>query len=200
MRKIIVSVNMSFDGIMAGAPPDGKVKADMGVQSYHLDWILPGVTEYGEDGIKIFDGVDTILLGRTTYEGLRQFWPTATGEYADRMNKTPKIVFAHAGSLKKVTWGDWDTITLIDKDVENAVKKLKKAPGKNMVIFASSKLVQSFTNANLIDEYRILVHPIILGRGKSLFEDIKKRHALKLIDSRRYSSGAILLDYEATGA
>ncbi len=80
MRKIIVSVNMSFDGFMSGAPPDGVIKEDQGVMSYHLDWIMPGVRESDEDQKNLFDEVDTILLGRVTYEGLRQFWPGAEGE------------------------------------------------------------------------------------------------------------------------
>ena len=199
MRKIIVSLHTSFDGVMSGAPPDGKVQVDMGPQSYHMDRTTPGVMDSWEDVLKIFNEVDTILLGRTTYEGLRQFWPTQTDAFGERMNKIPKIVFAHSG-LKEVSWGDWDTISLINKDVENRVIELKQAPGKDMVIFASSKLVQSFTNSNLIDEYRITVHPIILGAGKYLFENIKKRHPLKLLDTKQYPSGTMFFRYEVSRA
>ena len=104
MRKIIVSLHTSFDGVMSGAPPDGKVQVDMGPQSYHMDWTTPGVMDSWVDVLKIFNEVDTILLGRTTYEGLRQFWPTQTDAFGERMNKIPKIVFAHSG-LKEVCSG-----------------------------------------------------------------------------------------------
>lgn len=145
----------------------------------------------------IFDEVDTILLGRTTYEGLRQFWPTQTDPYAERINKTPKIVIAHSG-LKEVSWGDWDTVSLINKDVENRVRELKQGPGKDMVIFASSKLVQTFADADLIDEYRITVHPIILGSGKYLFANIKNRRLLKSLGTKQYKSGALFVRYEVS--
>lgn len=91
-------------------------------------------------------------------------------------------MFTHPGSLKEVKWGKWNTITLIEEGIEEKVRRLKQMGGKNMVIFASSKLVQSFANAGFIDEYRILVHPVILGTGKRLFESIKNRHSLTLLD------------------
>lgn len=109
------------------------------------------------------------------------------------MNKTPKLVFSRM--LSKVHWGAFDNITLINKDVEAEVKRQKEQQGKDMIMFASSKLLQSFTNAGLIDEYRIVVHPVILGSGKRLFENIKSRHDLKLESAKPYNSGAVLLRY-----
>lgn len=97
------------------------------------------------------------------------------------------MVFAHPGSLKEVKWGKWNTITLNEEGIEGKVRQLKQMEGKNMVIFASSKLVQSFANAGFIDEYRILVHPVILGTGKRLFESIKNRHSLTLVDTMHFA-------------
>ena len=98
----------------------------------------------------------------------------------------------------KVKWGKWDNISLIHENVAEEVKKMKQQPGQDMVIFASAKLVQSFTNLGLIDEYKILVHPVILGSGKRLFEDIRDRHDLKLVNTKTYKGEAVLLDYQPT--
>jgi len=83
----------------------------------------------------------------------------------------------------------------MNRNVEANVKRLKEQNGKDMIMFASSKLVQSFTNAGLIDEYRIVVHPVILGSGKRLFDNIKARRDLKLESAKPYKSGAVLLRY-----
>jgi riboflavin biosynthesis pyrimidine reductase len=88
-----------------------------------------------------------------------------------------------------------DNISLINENVEEELKKLKKQPGKDIMIFASSKLVQSLTNADLIDEYRIVVHPVILGSGKRLLENIEGRHDLPLKSVTPYKSGAVMLQY-----
>lgn len=159
-----------------------------------VSWALPGVQDSTPDFQKHFESVETILLGRVTYEGLSQFWPT--GEFADYMNNIPKIVFSRGG-LDKVQWGTFNNISLIKSNVEEDVKNLKKQNGKNMILFASAKVIQSFTNAGLIDEYRVVLHPVILGSGKQLFENIKSRRDLKLKGVTPYPSGAILLTYQA---
>jgi dihydrofolate reductase len=142
MRKIIVGVHMTLDGSMSG--PEGGEDNIVG-------WGLPGITDSTPDFQRYFESIDRILFGRVTYEGLAQFWPTATGEFADYMNNIPKIVFSRGG-LKEVAWGEFKNISLIKENVEEEVKKLKAQTGKDMIIFASSKLVQSFTNAGLIDD------------------------------------------------
>lgn len=186
MRKIISFVHMTLDGIMSG--PAGE-------ENNMVSWGMPGVIDSTPDVQDSFQEFDTILLGRVNYEGLTQFWPTQSGEFADFMNKMPKIVFST--TLSNVQWGAFDNISLINKDVEEQVRKLKKQKGKDMILFASSKVVQSFTNAGLIDEYRIVVHPFILGSGIKLFEHIQPRKDLKLESAKPYTSGAILLRYIA---
>ena len=188
MRKIIAGTHITLDGILSG--PSGD-------ENNMISWAMPGVQDSTPDFQEFLSSSGTILLGRETYEGLARFWPTATGEFADLMNHTPKIVFST--TLSKAEWGAFDNISLINKDVEAEVKRLKEQDGKDMIMFASSKLVQSFTNAELIDEYRIVVHPVILGRGKRLFDNIKARHDIKLESARPYKSGAILLHYVVAG-
>jgi dihydrofolate reductase len=189
MRKIIVSAQASIDGIMPGTGPEGDPN--------NLDWIVPGVAEYTPYLQDLIGRTDTILMGRVTYWGFSQFWPNETGDLADLVNKTPKIVFSRSGEMKKAEWGRWNNVTLIGKNAEEKVRKLKEQTGKDMVIVASSKLVQSFTNAGLIDDYHIFVHPIILGSGKRLLENIESRHGLKLVDMIRYMGGSVLLHYVA---
>jgi dihydrofolate reductase len=189
MRKIIASVQISLDGFVSGTGPEGDPK--------NLDWIFPGVMESTPYMQDLLGQAGTILMGRVTYWGLSQYWPNETGDFADAMNKTPKIVFSQSGKLKKPEWGKWNNITLIDKNVEEKVRNLKRQPGKDMVMVASSKLVQNFTNAGLVDDYRIFVHPVVLGSGKRLFENIESRHRLKLEDTIRYMGGSVLLHYVA---
>jgi dihydrofolate reductase len=111
------------------------------------------------------------------------------------MNLTPKLVVSKKGGLDHVEWGDYDNILLINENVEEELKKLKEQSGKDIMIFASAKLVQSLTNADLIDEYRIIVHPVILGSGKRLLENIEGRHDLQLKSAAPYKSGAAMLQY-----
>jgi dihydrofolate reductase len=186
MRKIIVTVHSTLDGFMSGPAGD---------ENNMVSWAMPGIQDTTQIVQDSFDSVDTILLGRVTYEGLAQFWPTASGEFADKMNLTPKLVASKKGGLDHVEWGTYDNISLIKENVEEELKKLKEQPGKDIMIFASSKLVQSLTNAGLIDEYRIIVHPVILGSGKRLLENIEGRHDLQLKGATPYESGAILLQY-----
>lgn len=186
MKKIVSWVHMTLDGIMSGPAGD---------ENNMVSWGLPGVIDSTPDVQNSFQEFDIILLGRINYEGLSQFWPFQSGEFADGMNNIPKIVFSR--TLSKVQWGAFDNISLINKDVEAEVKKLKEQMGKDMILFASSKVVQSFTNARLIDEYRIVMHPVILGSGIKLFDSIQSRRDLKFDSTKPYASGAILLRYVA---
>ncbi len=184
MKKIIVGLHTTFDGIMSG--PEGD-------EDNMISWGMPGVIDSTPDFQTSFQEFDTILLGRITYQGLSQFWPSQSGEFADLMNNTPKIVFST--TLSRVEWGAFDNISLVNRNIEAEVKKLKKQDGKDMIVFASSKLVQSLTNFGLVDEYRTVVHPVVLGTGKRLFDNINARTDLKLESAKPYNSGAVLLRY-----
>jgi len=188
-RRIIASVNVTLDGFMSG--PAGDLD--------NLDWVLPNLAEATADVGDLLDTVDTFLLGRITYQGFIQYWPTATGEFADKMNKTPKIVCSEGGGgLAKAEWGEWGNARLVDREAEAEMARLKGQPGRDMVTFGSATLVQRFTNAGLIDQYRLVVHPVIQGSGKRLFDSIDAQCQLTLVSAKPYAGGAVLLTYDVT--
>jgi dihydrofolate reductase len=189
MGNIIASASVTFDGIFSGPKGD---------EDNMISWALPGVQETGMDNLHLFQQVEAILMGRVTYEGLSSFWPTQEGEWGDAMNKTKKYVAAGKGHLKAVQWGDYgNTIQLIDGDVENCVRNLKNELNGDIVIPASSKLVQSLLNARLIDEIHTIVHPVILGSGKRYLDDIASRRDLKVMYTKFYEqSGCMLFHYQ----
>ncbi len=99
-------------------------------------------------------------------------------------------------SLKQVSWGDWGTARLVREDAEVAVRKVKREPWRDMVIYGSATLVSTLMKAGLIDEYQLLVYPIILGRGKPEFKDLNERYSLSLKEVKQFKTGAVLLVYQ----
>jgi dihydrofolate reductase len=185
MRRIIANVNVTVDGFMSG--PTGDLD--------NIDWAMPNVEEATADVSRVFESADTILLGRVTYEGLAAYWPSQTGDFADLVNKTPKIVFSE-GTLTDAPWGEWDNARVINRDAEAEMAKLKEEPGKDMISFASANLVQRFANAGLIDRYNLFVHPTIQGSGKRFFDHLEGRRDLELVEAKPYAAGAVFLVYD----
>lgn len=182
MRNIIVFENVTLDGFMAG--PNGE-----------LDWAIRDdeITQYAKDGQ---DLTDTFLFGRVTYEMMASFWPTPAGKsanpvFAEFLNNTPKIVFST--TLKKADWHNTEVIKELTKD---EILKLKQQPGKNMMIFGSGTIVNQLTKLGLIDEYQLMVNPVVLGKGKPLFKDITGKINLKLVKTKTFKSGIVLLQYQ----
>ncbi|MDD1759258.1 MAG: dihydrofolate reductase family protein [Methanothrix sp.] len=182
MRNIIASNYVTLDGFFAG--PNGE-----------LDWFVwdDQMGQYAKD---LLGSVDTILFGRVTYELMAGYWPTAAAPeedpiITDAMNDLPKIVFSR--TLAKADWKNTRLIKEINKD---QILKMKQQPGKDIVIFGSGSIVSTFTRWGLIDDYRFLVNPVILGGGKPLFKGITDRINLKLLENRRFDSGAALLRYQ----
>jgi dihydrofolate reductase len=141
--------------------------------------------------------VDTILLGRVTYELLANYWLSSspsTNEIdpiiIDKMNNLPKIVFSN--TLEKA---EWKNTRLIKRINAEEILKMKKQPGKNMMILGSGSIVSALTNLGLIDE-NLLVTPVVLGRGKPLFKDLNSRQKLKLIKTKTFRSGVVALNYQ----
>jgi dihydrofolate reductase len=188
MRRVIVSNSISLDGFASG--PNGE-----------LDWFaykgfLKG-TELGNYTRILLNGVDSILLGRQTYEEFSSRWPTRTDDdpvITERMNSLPKFVFSR--SLKQVAWGKWGTAKLVKEDAATALRKMKQEPGKDMVVLGSFTLVSAFMKAGLIDEYQLLVYPVVLGKGRPEFKDLNERYSLNLIDVKQFKSGAVELVYQ----
>jgi dihydrofolate reductase len=136
---------------------------------------------------------DALLLGRVTYEGFAEAWPSITDDigFADRMNGMPKFVVST--TLQEVPWNN---STLISGDVTEEVSRLKQQPGQDILVFGSATLVQSLMRDDLVDEYRLMVHPVVLGSGKRLFGEGSATTSLRLVDVKTFSSGIVVLTYE----
>ena len=135
---------------------------------------------------------DALLMGRRTWQIWAAFWPTAKTEndLAERMNRIPKYVVSN--TLKRA---DWSNTTIISGDVPGQIRTLKAQPGGDLMVYGSPDLVDELLRHDLVDEYRLLVYPVILGSGKRLFRDRIDTHHLKLVGSRTFSSGVVLLTY-----
>ncbi|MFZ1083144.1 MAG: dihydrofolate reductase family protein [Candidatus Kryptoniota bacterium] len=152
--------------------------------------------EFNEFAIKQLDEIDVLLFGRVTYQMMASYWTTPTAIrddpiVASKMNSLPKIVFSR--TLEKI---EWNNTRLVTENIAEEIRRLKQLPGKYMAIFGSSDLALTFMQHGLIDEYRIIVNPVILGSGKSLFNGIHDRLKLKLLKTKTFSSGNVLLNYE----
>lgn len=189
MGKIIANVSSTLNGIFTG--PKGE-------EDNMVSWAMPGIIDSTNDGLALFQKADAILMGRITYEGFASYWPFQEGDWADAMNKTQKFVATNNSEFTEVHWGDYDdTITLINSDVMSNVRELKREIKGDIIVPASAGLVQSLINAVLLDELRIIIHPVILGSGKRYFDNIETRHDMKLIETKLYeTSGSMLMRYE----
>lgn len=189
MGKIIANVSSTMDGIFTGPKGD---------EDNMVSWAMPGIIDSTDDGIALFQKADAILMGRVTYEGFAGHWPFQEGEWADAMNKTQKFVATNNTEFTMVHWGDYDdTITLLNSDVMSKIKELKREIKGDIIVPASAGLVQSLINAVLLDELRIIIHPVISGSGKRYFDNIDTRHDMKLIKNKLYEkSGSMLMWYE----
>jgi dihydrofolate reductase len=157
-------------------------------------WVVD--EEFNGFAVQQLDEVDTLLFGRVTYEGMAAYWPTPAGEADDprvaaRMNGLAKIVISQ--TLDKAEWAN---TRLIKDDVADELTKLKQESGKAIAILGSSDLTVSLLQMRLVDEARIMVNPVVLGAGKSVFRTARERISLKLLKSRPFDSGNVLLYYQ----
>ena len=185
MRKVVVSEFLSLDGVMED--PGGSEGAE------HGGWTTPyGDPEMGKFKFEELFGSDAILLGRVTYEAFAAAWPSRSDDqgFANRMNALPKYVASR--SLDNL---EWSNSHLIEGEVADEVARLKEQSGQDIVIYGSRQLVWALMKQNLIDEYRLLIFPIILGSGIKLFPD-GLTTTLRLVDSKTYGSGVVNLTYQ----
>lgn len=185
MRKVIVTMWVTLDGFIAGPNEE-------------MDWVMVD-DEMGKYEDDMVSSADTLILGRVTYESFAGAWPhvpenpsASKGEveYAHKVNAMAKLVFS-----KTLDKAEWNNSKLMREVIPEEVEKMKQEPGKDMVIYGSASIVQTLTNLGLIDEYQLLVHPVVLGSGKPLFKNIKDRVNLKLVETRTFHSGVVLLNY-----
>ncbi|MBZ0293828.1 MAG: dihydrofolate reductase family protein [Anaerolineae bacterium] len=179
MREVIIEAEVSLDGIM-GADNDDFWKL---IFQFHS----PDVTAYLDDLLFM---PDALLLGRVTYEGFAQLWPTMEGKMADQINSMPKYVASR--TLEEPL--DWNA-TLISGDVAAEIRKLKQEPGKGLLQYGVGELTHTMLKKGLVDEVRILVYPFTFGEGTRIFEHMGV-NTLKLLDTRTFSSGAVLHRYQ----
>ena len=188
MRKLIVEEWMSLDGYVT----DKNGSLDFFTQ------LTPEQNKYSDnDQLQFLETIDTILLGRKTYELFADFWPTATTDkevIADKLNSLEKIVFSN--SITKTPWGKWKDAAIINGEAATAIKKLKSLPGKDMVLWGSIELAQSLMKGNLVDEYHIQLCPVVTGGGRSLFTQQLHFSKLKLTAVRQYDTGTVFLNYK----
>jgi dihydrofolate reductase len=176
MRRIVVSEFVTLDGVMED--PGGAEDFDRGGWAFQF--------ERGPEGDKFkLDEVleaDALLLGRKTYEGFAKAWPTVTDEvgFAEKMNSMPKYVVS--STLESA---DWNNSTVINGDVAEEVAKLKQQPGGNILVAGSAQLVQTLMDHDLVDEYRLMIYPVLLGSGKRLFKDGVDQTALQLVETNQ---------------
>lgn len=162
-----------------------------------IDWHVVD-DEFNEYADELLQNVDTLLFGRVTYQLMADYWPTADAgdpAVAEKMNNLPKIVFSK--TLDKV---DWKNTRIVKDDIVAEISRLKAIPGKDLVIFGSSDLAVTLIQKNLIDEYRIIVNPVILGGGKPLFRGINRKRRLRLLKTRTFRSGCVCLYYAPEAA
>lgn len=188
MRKLILEEWMSLDGYVT----DKKDSLDFFTK------LSPEENTYSDnEQLKFMDSIDTILLGRKTYELFVEFWPNATSKeeaIADKLNETNKLVFSN--TLSEAPWGKWNNAKVIGGDAVDAIKGLKQQKGKDIVLWGSISFSQALMKANLIDEYHIQLCPYINGGGRKLFTDDFDLFSLKLKELRRYDTGTVFLNYE----
>jgi dihydrofolate reductase len=147
--------------------------------------------EITEDILNDFSASDTFLFGRTTFEFMGERWPKRTGAMADSFNNNVKYVVSD--SLQKT---EWNNSIIIKGNIIEEIKRLKEKPGKNIIVLGSYKLAQLLDKEKLVDEYRLTIYPLTLGKGKRLFEEGSAEHSFKLIDARTFTSGAIRAVYQ----
>ena len=188
MRKIITTTWVTLDGFIAS--PNGA-----------MDWVGETYDEaMGTYESDVVSNADTLLLGRVTYQSFSGSWPhvpdsptASEGEkaYARMLNAMRKVVFST--TLEQV---EWNNSTLLREVVPEAIERMKNEPGRDMLVYGSASLVRTLTNLGLIDEYQLLVHPVILGGGKPLFQDLKEQVKLKLVNTKTHPSGVVVLMYQ----
>jgi dihydrofolate reductase len=188
MRKLVLFLHASLDGFVEG--PKGEM--DIGWVSYDAD-----LEKHAKE---ILSTADTVIWGRGTYQMMHSYWPSVPSNpsssqyernHAEWIEKTAKIVFST--TLEKV---EWNNSRLVKEDVEEEIKNLKQQPGKDMVILGSPRLAHYLMQFDLIDEYKITVSPVLIGSGLPLFQGLKEKINLKLIENKTFDSGAIGLVYQ----
>ena len=181
-RRLIWFNMVTLDGLFEGP-------------GHNIDWHRVD-EEFNEFAIDQLKTGDALVFGRITYELMASYWPTPEAraddqEVAGLMNSLPKII-----ASRTLTVVDWENARLVGEDITQEIAALKEQPGKNLLLFGSADLAVTLMHAGLIDEIRVIVAPIVLGAGTPLFKQVTKPFELKLVNSRVFRNGNVLLCYE----
>jgi dihydrofolate reductase len=185
MSKLFVTEFVSLNGVME-APGGEKTHP-------HTGWTF--AAQYGDDHYSYKDeeleAGDVMLLGRKTYEGFAAAWPEREGPFADKFNAMPKYVVSST-----ITDPGWQNTTVLSGDPIEEVRKLKEADEGTIMVQGSAQLVHALTEADLVDEFRVMIHPVLVADGLRMFPDPADMKKLRLTDTRTYDSGIVVLVYE----
>jgi dihydrofolate reductase len=184
MRKIILFNMVTLDGFFEGPNQD--------ISWHNVD------AEFNEFAIEQLKSADGLVFGRVTYQLMASYWPAPSAiendpVVAGLMNRLPKTVFSK--TLAKADWNNTRVVKGAERVAEE-IAKLKQQPGKDLLLFGSADLASTLTQLGLIDEYRIMVNPVVLGRGTPLFKAVKDKLRLKLVNARTFGNGNVLLSYQ----
>jgi dihydrofolate reductase len=180
MRNVVLIMTASIDGfVQAPHGHAGGLPEPDELQRWKLDRIRRAGTH---------------IMGRVTYEEMASVWPTATGEYAAPMNDIPKVVFS-----RTLTEADWPESSIARGDLAEEIAALKAQPGGEIIAWGGAGFVQALSRAGLIDQYAIVVQPVVYGGGKPMFGDLRDALHLRLVGATTYSSGTMLHLYEPRG-
>jgi dihydrofolate reductase len=183
--RIVVTEFVSLDGVMED--PGGAETFEYGGWSFEFN--------RGDEGdrFKLDETMSSqaLLLGRVTYEGFAEAWPSREGEFADKFNAMPKYVVS--STLEEP---GWNNSTVLKGDVAEAVAKLRQEHDGDIVVHGSARLVQALLERDLVDELRLMVFPVVLGSGKRLFGETSDKKRLRLVDSKVVGDGVAILTYE----
>jgi dihydrofolate reductase len=187
MGRIVVTEFVSLDGVIEAPGGDGDFE--------HAGWSLQIDRGPEGDKFKLDEALDAtaLLLGRRTFEGFAAAWPGREGEFADKFNDMPKYVVSST-----LTDPEWNNSTVLEGDVAEEVSKLREHQDGDIVVHGSAQLVRALGEAGLVDELRLMVFPVVLGRGKRLFDGIGDKKRLRLTDSKIVGDGVAILVYAPT--
>ena len=182
MRKVLFFMMVTLDGFFEGP--------NHSIEWHNVD------EEFNTFANAQLDSVGTLLFGRVTYELMAAYWPTPSAakddpEIAEKMNRMPKIVFSR--TLKNAAW---QNTRLVKENIAEEISKLKAEPGKDLILFGSSDLAVTLIQSGLIDEFRIMLNPVVLGKGTALFNGIRESLNLRLLKTQAFQSGNVLLYYQ----
>jgi dihydrofolate reductase len=179
MRKLIMWNIITLDGYFEG-------NQNWDLSFHNVVW----GQELEKISIEQLNSADYLVFGRVTYEGMAAYWTKAEGEIAELMNRIPKLVFS-----KTLKSAEWNNTTLIGQNASDEIKKLKEEGGRDMYVFGSANLSETFVNGNLFDEYRICIAPVILGSGRPLFRQGIASKNLSLVSTKQLLTGGVVLKY-----